>query len=85
VHHLAVVLLREGTDRSAVRSTLEERGIQTSVHYPPIHTFTAYRFASRRPLPRTDAVAERLLTLPLYGGLSDGQVEAVIEGLLYTL
>jgi dTDP-4-amino-4,6-dideoxygalactose transaminase len=85
VHHLAVVLLPEGTDRSAVRSTLEERGIQTSVHYPPIHTFTAYRSASRRPLPRTDAVAERLLTLPLFGGLSDEQVEAVIEGLLYTL
>jgi dTDP-4-amino-4,6-dideoxygalactose transaminase len=85
VHHLAVVLLPEGTDRSAVRSTLEERGIQTSVHYPPIHTFTAYRSVSRRPLPRTDAVAERLLTLPLFGGLSDEQVEAVIEGLLYTL
>jgi dTDP-4-amino-4,6-dideoxygalactose transaminase len=85
VHHLAVVLLPEGTDRSAVRAALEERGIQTSVHYPPVHTFSAYRSASRRPLPQTDAVAECLLTLPLFGGLSDEQVEAVIEGLLHTL
>ena len=85
VHHLAVVLLSEGTDRAAVRVALEERGIQTSVHYPPIHTFSAYRAASNRPLPQTDAVAERLLTLPLFGGLSDEQVDAVIEGLLYTL
>jgi dTDP-4-amino-4,6-dideoxygalactose transaminase len=85
VHHLAVVLLAEGADRATVRTALEQRGIQTSVHYPPIHTFSAYRSASGRPLPRTDAVAERLLTLPLYGGLSDEQVEAVIEGLLYTL
>jgi dTDP-4-amino-4,6-dideoxygalactose transaminase len=85
VHHLAVVLLPEGTDRAAVRAALEERGIQTSVHYPPIHTFSAYRAASNRPLPQTDAVAERLLTLPLFGGLSDEQVDAVIEGLLYTL
>jgi dTDP-4-amino-4,6-dideoxygalactose transaminase len=84
-HHLAVVLLPEGADRAAVRTALDERGIQTSVHYPPIHTFSAYRSESRRPLPRTDAVAERLLTLPLYGRMTDEQVDAVVEGLLQTL
>ena len=84
-HHLAVVLLPEGTERTAVRAALEERGIQTSVHYPPIHMFTAYRSSSRRPLPRTEAVAERLLTLPLYGGLAGEEVDAVVESLLYTL
>jgi dTDP-4-amino-4,6-dideoxygalactose transaminase len=84
-HHLAVVLLPDGTDRAAVRAALEQRGIQTSVHYPPIHTFSAYRPTSRRALPRTEAVAERLLTLPLYGGLSGEQVDAVVEALLQTL
>jgi dTDP-4-amino-4,6-dideoxygalactose transaminase len=84
-HHLAVVLLPEGTDRQAVRTALEERGIQTSVHYPPIHTFSAYRDGSRRPLPRTDSVAGRILTLPLYGRMTDEQVEAVVDGLLQTL
>jgi dTDP-4-amino-4,6-dideoxygalactose transaminase len=84
-HHLAVVLLPEGADRDRVRSALAENGIQTSVHYPPIHRFTAYRSSPQRPLPQTDAVAERLLTLPLYGGLTDAQVEAVVEGLLQTL
>jgi len=84
-HHLAVVLLPEGTDRQAVRTALEERGIQTSVHYPPIHTFSAYREGSRRPLPRTDSVAGRIMTLPLYGRMTDEQVEAVVDGLLQTL
>jgi dTDP-4-amino-4,6-dideoxygalactose transaminase len=83
-HHLAVVVLPEGAERDGIRSSLEDRGIQTSVHYPPIHSFTAYR-ESRRALPRTDALAERLLTLPLYGGLTDEQVDAVIDGLLQTL
>ena len=83
-HHLAVVVLPECAERDAIRSSLEELGIQTSVHYPPIHGFTAYH-GSRRALPGTDALAERLLTLPLYGGLADEQVEAVIEGLLQTL
>jgi dTDP-4-amino-4,6-dideoxygalactose transaminase len=82
-HHLAVVLLPEGSDRDAVRSALAEQGIQTSVHYPPIHTFTYYREAAvQRPLPQTDAVARRLLTLPLFGRMTDEQADAVIAGLL---
>ncbi|HKD35132.1 MAG TPA: DegT/DnrJ/EryC1/StrS family aminotransferase [Gaiellaceae bacterium] len=84
-HHLAVVLLPEGTDRDEVRGALEERGIQTSVHYPPIHTLSAYRDRSRRPLPRTDVVAGRILTLPLYGRMTDDQVEEVVLGVLQTL
>jgi dTDP-4-amino-4,6-dideoxygalactose transaminase len=84
-HHLAVVLLPEGADRDGVRAVLEQRGIQTSVHYPPIHLFSAYRERSRRPLPRTEAVATRLLTLPLYGSMTDEQVEAVVDALTRAL
>ena len=84
-YHLAVVVLPEGADRAVVRAALDERGVQTSVHYPPIHTFSAYRSESRRPLPQTDAVAERLLTLPLYGRMTDEQADAVIEALGQTL
>lgn len=84
-HHLSVVVLPEGADRDAVRAALGEQGIQTSVHYPPIHMFSAYRSRSTRRLPRTEAVAGRILTLPLYGGMSDEQVETVIDALLQTL
>jgi dTDP-4-amino-4,6-dideoxygalactose transaminase len=84
-HHLAVVLLPEGTDRDSARAALDERGIQTSVHYPPIHAFTAYRERPQRPLPRTELVAGRLLTLPLYGMMGEERVEAVVDGLLQTL
>jgi dTDP-4-amino-4,6-dideoxygalactose transaminase len=82
-HHLAVVVLPEGVARHEVRSALASFGIQTSVHYPPIHTFTAYAaVAARRPLPQTDRVAERLLSLPLYAQLTEEQVEAVADALL---
>ena len=84
-YHLAVVLLPEGVNRDAVRSALDEARIQTSVHYPPIHTFTAYRERTGRELPRTDAVAGRMLTLPLYGRMTDDQIDAVVETLLQTL
>jgi dTDP-4-amino-4,6-dideoxygalactose transaminase len=83
-NHLAVVLLPEGSDRDGIRAALAEQGVQTSVHYPPIHTFSAYS-AGGRALPQTDAVAERLLTLPLYGRLTDEQVESVVDSLLRVL
>jgi dTDP-4-amino-4,6-dideoxygalactose transaminase len=84
-HHLAVVLLPEGR-RDDVRAILAERRIQTSVHYPPIHLFTQYRErGSERPLPRTEAVAERILTLPLYAHMRDDQVELVTSSVLEAL
>lgn len=84
-HHLAVVLLPEGR-RDDVRATLVERRIQTSVHYPPIHLFSQYReIGAGRPLPRTEAVAERILTLPLYAHMRDEQVELVTESVLEAL
>jgi dTDP-4-amino-4,6-dideoxygalactose transaminase len=84
-YHLAVVLLPEGTDRDAVRGALGQARIQTSVHYPPIHTFTAYATSSSRALPRTEAIAGRILTLPLYGRMTDEQIDAVVETLRQTL
>jgi dTDP-4-amino-4,6-dideoxygalactose transaminase len=82
-HHLAVALLPSESDRAQVRTTLTEAGIQTSVHYPPIHRFTRYaELGARRPLPRTDEVAERLVTLPLYGHMRDEDVERVASALL---
>ena len=86
-HHLAVVVLSEGISRSGVQEAMRQRRIQTSVHYPPIHRFSAYAdgAGSRRELPRTDDVGDRVLTLPLYPHLEDAQVEQVAEALLASL
>jgi dTDP-4-amino-4,6-dideoxygalactose transaminase len=82
-HHLAVALVPDSNARDEIRTQLASQRIQTSVHYPPIHRLSQYREAgARRSLPRTDAVAGRLLTLPLFADVSDEQVEAVIDALL---
>ena len=84
-HHLAVALLPEGR-RDEVRAALAEKRIQTSVHYPPIHLFSYYReLGARRPLPRTEAVAARVVTLPLYGHMTDEQSDLVVDALLETV
>jgi dTDP-4-amino-4,6-dideoxygalactose transaminase len=84
-HHLAVVVLPRGTARGALREGLAARRIQTSVHYPPIHRFSAYRKLGGRRLPRTDDVGERLLTLPLFPHMTGEQVDEVADALIEEL
>jgi dTDP-4-amino-4,6-dideoxygalactose transaminase len=81
-HHLAVVVLPPGTARDEVRETLRKRGVQTSVHYPPIHHFSLYSADSNRALPRTDELASRIMTLPLFPHMADRHVDAVVDALL---
>jgi dTDP-4-amino-4,6-dideoxygalactose transaminase len=80
-HHLFVVVLPPGVDRLAVQESLRERSIQTSVHYPPIHGFSAYAGSRPALLPQTDDVAERILTLPLFPHLAEESVDGVVEAL----
>jgi dTDP-4-amino-4,6-dideoxygalactose transaminase len=72
------VLLPEGCDRSQVMQRMREQNIQTSMHYPPIHTFSYYRRAvPTPPLPQTERFCERQLTLPLHPKLSMEDVDRV--------
>lgn len=83
-HHILPVLLPAGTDRQLVQEAMKSAGVQTSIHYPPVHTFTFHRECERvqtHGLTVTDAVAPRLLTLPLYPGLSDGDLDLVVRSL----
>jgi dTDP-4-amino-4,6-dideoxygalactose transaminase len=65
-----------------VRGQLQEERIQTSVHYPPIHRFSAYAAAgAARPLPMTDEVAPQIVTLPLYSHMSPDDVQLVSDAL----
>jgi dTDP-4-amino-4,6-dideoxygalactose transaminase len=85
-HHLVVAVLPEDVSRADVQASMRERGVQTSVHYPPIHLFSAYsRDAAQRPLPVTEALAERVLTLPLYAHMEERQVDLAADALLDAL
>ena len=77
-HHLFTIVLDEGDDRDGLRSMLAERGIQTSVHYPPVHRFSLYSGAEPR-LPVTDAYGARAVTLPMFAHMSDEQQDLVLD------
>ncbi len=83
-YHLMPVLLPAGRDRTQVMECMKEHGIQTSIHYPPIHTFSHYqKWLGERigPMPVTEDIAARELTLPLYPGMTNSDVEAVADAL----
>jgi dTDP-4-amino-4,6-dideoxygalactose transaminase len=82
--HILPVLLPPGTDRPALMARMKQAGVQTSIHYPPVHGFASYAGASDR-LPRTTALAARELTLPFYPSLPDAHVGSVVESLLRSL
>lgn len=79
--HLMVVVLPPGTDRDRLQRELKARGIQTSIHYPPIPRFSSFRAKGPSVTPRLDALADRLLTLPLHPLLEERDVDLVASEL----
>jgi UDP-4-amino-4,6-dideoxy-N-acetyl-beta-L-altrosamine transaminase len=76
--HLFVIRVAE---RDRVYRELRDAGIGVQVHYVPIHRHPAYGALgwSADRLPNAEAAYGRLLSLPLYPGLSDAEQERVIE------
>jgi dTDP-4-amino-4,6-dideoxygalactose transaminase len=60
---------------------LERHRVQTSVLYPAIHEFAAYRGSEHGPLPRSELVARAEITIPLYPHLSEQEQDRVVAGL----
>ncbi|MAS81080.1 MAG: DegT/DnrJ/EryC1/StrS aminotransferase [Legionellales bacterium] len=86
VYHILPVLLPIETDRIQVINTLKEKGIQSSIHYPPFWDFKAYkdRFSSD-DAPITADICERQLTLPLFPTMTEDEVDQVTSILLEAL
>jgi dTDP-4-amino-4,6-dideoxygalactose transaminase len=80
--HLLPILLPAGVSRESFMESMKAQGVQTSIHYPPIHLFTAYRemdVPATCDLGLTESVAAREVTLPLYPTLADASVELVAQ------
>jgi dTDP-4-amino-4,6-dideoxygalactose transaminase len=73
--------------REQFMAGMREAGIQTSIHYPPIHRFSHYAAASAATtsLPVTDAIASRVVTLPLYPAMTQSDVQMVCDACAATL
>jgi dTDP-4-amino-4,6-dideoxygalactose transaminase len=78
-HHLMPVVLPAEAGRQAVIDGLRGQGIQTTVHYPPVHRLSFYHdLYPNDHLLRTEDFARRELTLPLHPRMSPAVVEFVV-------
>jgi len=85
-YHIFPVLLPEGVDRKLFIEKMKEYRIQTSIHYPPIHTFQYYR--QHYPgisLAMTEAAAKQEVTLPLFPTMSAEDVDLVVSAVCASL
>jgi dTDP-4-amino-4,6-dideoxygalactose transaminase len=78
-----IPIMIEQDDRQAeVSRLMRERGIQTSIFYPSIHRFSAYR--ERFPgvsLPITELASRTELTLPFYPHMTHDDQDRVVTAL----
>lgn len=79
VYHLFVI---QTDRRDELKNFLAQKGIHTAIHYPiPIHLQEAAKYLGYKKddFPVTERQADRILSLPIHQGLSDEQIQFVVE------
>jgi dTDP-4-amino-4,6-dideoxygalactose transaminase len=79
--HLFYLLLAPEIDRDEVIAATRAAGVETAFHFVPLHSSQAGRRVGRvaGPLGRTERAGASLIRLPLWCGMTDGEVDRVIE------
>jgi dTDP-4-amino-4,6-dideoxygalactose transaminase len=72
--HLYPILVERRDDFIA---NMAERGIGCSFHFTPLHKAPAFAGSARSTLPVTEFVGARVVTLPLFAGITSEDVEYV--------
>jgi UDP-4-amino-4,6-dideoxy-N-acetyl-beta-L-altrosamine transaminase len=81
--HIYTVLL-SGADRNAVFSYMRQHKVGVNVHYLPTYRLRYYReHLPQNPAdyPVTEEVFSRIITLPLFPGLTEPEIQYVVETL----
>lgn len=77
-HCVFAVVLDEEIERAPFREHLSARGVETSIHFPPLHASRAYP-GRATALPLTESFARRAVSLPIFPHIEEWQVGLVIE------
>ncbi|MDB9528029.1 DegT/DnrJ/EryC1/StrS family aminotransferase [Oscillatoria sp. CS-180] len=71
-------------DRTALQLTLQQRQIQTGIHYPvPCHLQPAFQFLNYLPgsFPVSETLSQEILSLPMYPGMTLEQADWVVSAI----
>jgi dTDP-4-amino-4,6-dideoxygalactose transaminase len=76
------IMVEDPQRQNPLRAALREHRVQTSLLYPAIHEFTAYR--ERFPgisLPRTELASRTEVTIPLFPHMTEAEQDRVVGGI----
>ena len=83
VYQLYTVTLDEGVDRNRIIEQLAAENISSKIYWdPPVHRTECYRHRRQDaadPLPVTDDVSSRVLSLPMHPKLTDEEIDRVVD------
>jgi dTDP-4-amino-4,6-dideoxygalactose transaminase len=80
VYHMFVIRLANHDVRESLARHLKEQGIESGIHYPvPNHLQPAVtdRFGKQPMLARTEEFVKRILSIPMFPSLGEGEVVAI--------
>ncbi len=68
--------------RDAVMTDLKARGVETRAYFhPPVHQQAFFRRFADRPMPRTEDLAARVITLPFFTAMTCEEMDYVADAL----
>ena len=73
-YHIYWILVK---NRNRFMKIMAENGVETGVHYRPVHNFTFYKNSSR--LPITDKISKQIVSIPIHPNLSNYEVGKIIR------
>jgi len=74
VYHFYWILVK---NRKQFRKKMTEIGIETGIHYKPVHKMTMYKTDTK--LPITEEISQQIVTLPTHPNLSEENLTKIIE------
>lgn len=72
-YHLYWIMVK---NRKKFMRNMLESGIETGIHYRPIHTMTMYR--QKKHLPVTELAGNQIVSIPIHPNLTDSEVDKII-------
>jgi perosamine synthetase len=78
------IMLNNNETRDKLQLFLRDKGIMSKVYYEPIHLENIYRDNygyKEGDLPKTEAMSKKILTLPMWPGISNNDIDYIINSI----
>ncbi len=80
VYQMYTITLPDEKSRDGLQEHLTSRGVMSRIYFDPVHLKSLYRKMGgykRGDLPKTESISKRVLTIPIYPGMLDVEIDSV--------